>query len=1187
MFLTLGFALYSYSTRDEAIRRRAVAFIEEATLGDVEVTVGRAAFHMFGGITLHDVHVIVPFDERLGAAAKGPKLRRIFWAASVELIHNPWHLLLGRLHVERVVAVEPTITLTQNTQKGLRTWQLLWDPDARRKPPSSHARPTIKLRKATAVVVSVDAQGVVTTREEELDADARPDPHNASAYAIDVRRRSPPYERNQVLFDPARRRVANAPFVLAKTIRLQLPAYAQALFDKIALQGEVQLRELLYDRAADEDRRVQIKLRRVHCRLPIGLLAAHRPADETEDDSVRSAIGAVFDDAHALHMTDLRGSVDLQAGRVDLDIEGKLDGADCAVTGSFTDVDAGLQAVGVDLHFSGKAVPTPEGLVRESLLANPDLPADLRRFLVDYDPHGPFDVALHLARPAGRQGTLHVTGDVLACGVQAMFEGFRYPVDDLVGSVQFRENHVKLKGIRGRHGTATILVDGDIRRADGYADVKLDLGGESVPLAPDLFQALPQRYQSVLARFRPRGEALIRVGLHRPGGPYSEPKPDWDVSVSAELSGVQAQLTPGAQPLENINGHVDILGDELRLTDLTGNYGEASVRFGGQVRLDGSESPPFELRVKADGVRLDESLAAALPAEGRGAVAQFQPRGFVDLAGTLGRKDGEQGLVWDVNARVYEAGIRHEAFPYAIDNVHGRISIRPDSLSIIQVQGTHGDSNIEARGNVRRTDGGFAADMLFDANRVALLPDLRAALPPSLRDVWDTFEPTGHVRVRIAAHVTSDDGRVHPRHRAEIDLIDAGLRFRDLPLKLTSVSGKVIVTDQRVEIISLQGTVGEATVAVSGVIDLAAPRRRGALSITADEMAFDATLLDALPPLLRDFLTPLKPKGRFAIRLDALRFETNAEGKTQWWFDGEMTLDDVVADLGFDVQHCFGKLLASGAVSASGELELTTGVRLKRVVAAGWHIKNLRTSLTIDRKTRALRVEGASAKLYGGEATGSAIIDRTAGSPSVPFRASITVRDLQLARYLDIHGEPPPDDDQADRAQGTISGNLVLRRRAGRHRRREGTGEAVLSHAQVWKLPVLFAIFQVLNLTPDENVFHDGHVKFYLAGDTLTFQRIDLQGRALSLVGGGAMDMRTQALDVKLLAGSPVRVRVPLLTEILEGASREIMEVHVTGTLGKPTIKPQPLRSLTAALKTLFPEVPRSEADRPVSTPRR
>jgi hypothetical protein len=128
--------------------------------------------------------------------------------------------------------------------------------------------------------------------------------------------------------------------------------------------------------------------------------------------------------------------------------------------------------------------------------------------------------------------------------------------------------------------------------------------------------------------------------------------------------------------------------------------------------------------------------------------------------------------------------------------------------------------------------------------------------------------------------------------------------------------------------------------------------------------------------------------------------------------------------------------------------------------------------------------------------------------------------------------------------------------------------------AQIWKLPIVFAIFQVLNLTPDENVFHDGRLKYVLSQDDLTFERIDLQGKAMSFVGGGRMDLRTGQLDLTLLAGSPVRIRLPLLTELWEGAWRELLEVRVLGTLDQPRIVPRPLRSLGRALDTLFPETP-------------
>jgi hypothetical protein len=155
---------------------------------------------------------------------------------------------------------------------------------------------------------------------------------------------------------------------------------------------------------------------------------------------------------------------------------------------------------------------------------------------------------------------------------------------------------------------------------------------------------------------------------------------------------------------------------------------------------------------------------------------------------------------------------------------------------------------------------------------------------------------------------------------------------------------------------------------------------------------------------------------------------------------------------------------------------------------------------------------------------------------------------------------------------------MFVRGRTGSRRFHEGGGEVFLREAEVWRLPLAMSIFQVLNLTPDENVFHDGWLKFYMTRSTLTLQKIDLQGKAMSFIGGGRMDLDTGELDVVLLAGSPVRITVPFLTEILEGASREVMEVRIRGTVAQPKIKPQPLKSLKRALETLFPPDQPSQA---------
>ena len=274
VLMLLGFVRYVLVTRDEAIRQRAVAFLQEATPGGVDVSVGRAAFHMFGGIELEHVRVSVPYDRRLDPQAVDALSRTIFSAESLTLIHNPWYLLLGKLRVERVVAVEPTIRLVHNADTGLRNWQLLWSGPLKVTSPKPGVRPLVTLRSAKAVVVSVDRSGRHVSPEERLDADIRPHPQTATGYDIEVRRYTKPIERTTMLFDPGQRLVANTPFVDARTVLLQLPTPAQALFNSIQLKGEVRLTRMLYDATSPSRRQTQIELRRVNCKFPFGLLDA-------------------------------------------------------------------------------------------------------------------------------------------------------------------------------------------------------------------------------------------------------------------------------------------------------------------------------------------------------------------------------------------------------------------------------------------------------------------------------------------------------------------------------------------------------------------------------------------------------------------------------------------------------------------------------------------------------------------------------------------------------------------------------------------------------------------------------------------------------------------------------------------------------------------------------------------------
>lgn len=1170
--LALILAWYAFITRDHAIRSRAIQFLTDATSGEVEVR--QAEFHLFDGITLRNVRISTRYEENLDPAARESAAREIFSAASLKLVHNPWLLLFGKLQVEQIVATRPIITLVHNFDTGMRNWQLLSGPNAATSR-QGQARPSIVIRGAKAVSVGVYADGRRDRGEEELDADVHPSPQSESGYCIEVRRFSQPGERATVLFDPAERIVRNTPFVDARTVRLQLPLEVKEFFARIALEGEVKLNRMKYEGLDSPDRNTEIQLRHVRCRIPLAMLRSGDAEPLIAADLVTSApaSGDV-----AVQMEGVRGEIKLRGQRLEVDIYGRINHARCHVKGTVTGSELAPDQMGIDLTIEAERLQAPEGEFRHRLVAEPGVPEVLQAVLADYDPHGQFDLALRVQRSPGPAQPVTLTGHFASLGATGTAQGFPYRVDDLYGCIRFEPPNIIVEDLIGRRGSALIHTDAFIEQGHEWFDIVVAINAIDVALDSALFDVLPERYRAVWEKFNPQGWANLIVRTTRPSSEEVEPEPPWTTLVTADLVGAHLLYTDFPYPLDDVTGRLHISGDEIRIENLMGRHGDGVVHFEGTARLAEDQPADAEIRVTARGVRMDDSLASALPSDGRGAFEQFQPEGLFDLSGTIRVEPTGGDVFYDLTAKLCDAAIRYVGFPYSITGVQGEIRISPDRVSIIDVAGRHGPSRVLARGSVHRMTNGYEADLYFEADELVLDEELYAALPPSLRRVWSLLEPSGTLRTQTALRQQAADGVTHQLHRSRISATNAALTFKGFPWPLTDVTAEVVATEQDVEILSLHGWNGEAQLRVSGKIELGTPGYRGSLIVRADGLKADDALMAALPEKLRATITSIAPTGSFAVELNPLMFDLDEAGLGQWDATCRIELHGAALDLGFAAEQLNGELTGRVVVDRSGSVSMDCEARLKTARLAGWDLEDATARITRKAGTKEVQVQDVVARAYGGDAIGSAEIRMREGHST--YQASIYVRDVALASFVESLGGGADST-----AGGLIRGNLMLQGRSGTGGYREGAGELFIQHAQVWRMPIVFAIFQVLNLAPDENVFHDGWLKYHLSQDTLTFSKIDLQGKAMSFIGGGRMDLVTKQLDVTLLAGSPVRLRLPLLTDLLEGAWRELMEVRLRGTLQDPDIQPQPLKSLAKALQTIFPEPPpRSDGRAPPGT---
>jgi len=907
-------------------------------------------------------------------------------------------------------------------------------------------------------------------------------------------------------------------------------------------------------------------------------------ADPGQADSL-----AIPGEDSVVAITDVQGHLDLRGGRLDMDITGLVNGAKYALTGALENVGESLDRVGIDLRVRGASVPAPEGALREQLRSDPAVPWEVRSFFTDYDPHGNFDLDFQVKRPAeggnpaakaagSSDRRMNLIGVLRPQGVQVRCRWFPYPVEEVCGLVRFEGRQVYLEKVEASHGTARLRADGRIDRTTWYPSVDVEIAAKSVALDADLFEPLAERFKSIWQRFNPRGAADITVRVRRPGAGQTDPWPTFQTAVAAEFSDAAMCFADYPYPFERVHGRVEIAGDRLEFVGLTGHRNDASVRIDGFATLAGEAGPSTDVRIEAVALRLDETLAAALPPEARAAFAQFQPAGSLDLLGTVAFQTDRRELVYDLRAKLHDATLCYQHFPYRLQGVEAEVAIRRDHVAIVRAAGRHGTAEVSVMGNVRRKDAGFIADLALECHRMPVDQDLHESLPPALREAWRLLEPTGLIDARSTLHYVSEDGQTWQRHRTEIELTDGGVRFTGFPLPLTRVNASLLVKDDQVEIHEAHGRMGDGEVTIQGHLDLAEPGKRGTLTLAAKDLALTEELFASLPEALSSRRASIKPAGRISLRLDPLQFDIAEDGRARWDFAGELQLADARGNLGFDLRHATGAVTGRGAVLEDGGVDLAADCRLAHVEIGGWHLDDVVARITAEPASKQVLIEDALAQAYGGEATGYAEIDLSGKRPS--YQLAVTGRDVQLNRYLAIHGRanrPAGPDNRPVR--GSVAGNLVIRGYGGENAGREGAGEIFVQEAQIWKLPVGLAMFQLLNLTPDENAFHDGWIKYHLAGDELTLNQIDLQGSAVSFIGGGRVNLRTRRLDVNLVAGSAVRMNVPILSELLEGATRELMELQVAGTIDAPRITPVPLKSAAEALKTLFPEPPPQSRD--------
>jgi len=1153
--LGLGWAGFGYLTSGPRIRGEARELLERLIGGEVEIAA--AEFDLFDGIHLSQVSVAIPADSDFAPPGASRSQREVFQAGDLYLKVNPFRLLVGQSGVSEIVAVDPTFTLVRRASDGRSNWQELFRTRLRR-PRRGAVSPVLRLRNAAVRVFRLEGGARFGEEALTVHALARPDPQEPDVYHVDHWQldRKDPTGRLAINISALSLRITQGslPEVTIALARTALPPGAEELekwLTLLDLRGRVTSDDLVVDPQSGS--RALIHLRDVSLSLPLSDEESRRPPDQ-RFVQLRSASGTLRFEGRAAH----------------LQVRAVMRGSPCEL-----DISAeGLEAAARDLADLGlRARVRVEELVIPSDQADPNSPSGrlvgrwdaIRGIFERFSPSGLLDLEVELLKPAGREQRVRLeSARFQARGVTVTYHQFPYRFEDLHGEAVLSGGGLRFQNLVGRHGDGRIVVNGTMADLTPQTALDLTFEGGDIGLDEDLAAALKARHASMYRQFSPSGRADVTVHIWR--GPAADGRSDpMNVLIDADLKGAVATFGRFPYPLSGITGRLHMANELIELHQVAGRNGDGLVTLEGWVRDGGSR---LDVTLQAQDLAADDPLIDALPPTARSLVAPCGLRGTVDVQGRLFRESPAEPVGYDLAARLKNGRILHRSLPYEINAVSGTLRITPGRVVIQELLGTHGDSSVFVSGELASRHDLWAGELTVHSPRLALDEDLHAALPERLGRLWQTVRVGGPVQMTSRLALTSGGGRTTCRQQTELEALSNSVELADLPLTMSRVAGKIVIDDREAVLHDLRADCGEGSVKLNGRLSLGEGERRGSFNLVATNVALDEGLRQAIPWRLRRMWNDVQPGGRFDLELPVLAWSQAANGTSAWTFAGQLEVSDADMNLGLRVRHTFGKLECEGHIAGGGdEFEIRGRLRVPSTELNGRQFQDVRGHLEYADVDAVLRLSDLSGRIHQGQVAGSCEV--TFGDSRTEYDLSLVVREMSLS---DLLNATRAADAVPLEATGVVSGSLYLSGPAGDKTSRRGGGDVFINQGQLFQLPLFLEILEASQVEAEDPLAQQqARVKFFLQGDTLQLDRLEMRGGGLSILGVGTLGLDDDQLDITLLTAKPTEwPELPLITEFLQGATRELMEVRVEGSLAEPRVRGRPLRSVDSALRTLF-----------------
>ena len=245
--------------------------------------------------------------------------------------------------------------------------------------------------------------------------------------------------------------------------------------------------------------------------------------------------------------------------------------------------------------------------------------------------------------------------------------------------------------------------------------------------------------------------------------------------------------------------------------------------FKGQA-LGIGNNPTFRIDMTVPGeIPIDQKLLEALDAVPKlsKVVRAFQPKGLVGGIGRIEREVSNGPVKKSFDIRLKQCSIRHDHFDYPIHNVNGLIQSRDSDFTFTNLAGSNGSGKVICNGGWNPVRGLGAR---FECQSIPLSDQLRFALKPEIREIWNGFRPRGTLdSVRVDMTLPINQKHIDLVVEAEMNKTTDATQANYVsihpvwfPYQINHVVGKVNIGNGEIKLTDIEGQHQKTWVACQG-----------------------------------------------------------------------------------------------------------------------------------------------------------------------------------------------------------------------------------------------------------------------------------------------------------------------------------------------------------------------------------